>query len=180
MVAPYVEAVGGLDELRGDTHAVARALHAAFDAQAELVALAKGKPTFQWIEAGPMGVCFGLDPSPPIVRAETWLAVAGGARTVLDGTGGSTALPVYDLLDQPPGARAAGPAVIEGPFFTMRLPAGWRFDTTAAGDSFNAGYLAGRSRGLPAQEAALLGHRLAARVIGYRGAIIPSIMTEEF
>ena len=61
-------------------------------------------------------------------------AVAGGARTVLDGTGGSTALPVYDLLDQPPGAQAVGPAVIEGPFFTMRLPAGWRFDTTAAGD----------------------------------------------
>ena len=61
-------------------------------------------------------------------------AVVGGARTVLDGTGGSSALPVYDLLDQPPGARAVGPAVIEGPFFTMRLQAGWRFDTTAAGD----------------------------------------------
>jgi hypothetical protein len=43
-------------------------------------------------------------------------------------------LPVYDLLGQQPGARAVGPAVIEGPFFTMRLPAGWRFDTTAAGD----------------------------------------------
>jgi hypothetical protein len=24
--------------------------------------------------------------------------------------------------------------VIEGPFFTMRLPGGWRFRTTAAGD----------------------------------------------
>ena len=58
------------------------ALHAAFDAQAELVALAQGKPTFQWIEAAPMGQCFGLDPSPAIVRAETWLAVAGGARGI--------------------------------------------------------------------------------------------------
>ncbi len=58
------------------------ALHAAFDAQAELVALSKGKPTFQWIEAAPMGQCFGLDPSPAIVRAETWLAVAGGARGI--------------------------------------------------------------------------------------------------
>ncbi|MDQ0390766.1 sugar kinase [Labrys monachus] len=46
-------------------------------------------------------------------------------------------------------------------------------DTTAAGDSFNAGYLAGRLRERPAAEAALLGHRLAARVIGHRGAIIP-------
>ncbi len=32
-------------------------------------------------------------------------------------------------------ARAGqGPAVIEGPFFTMRVPEGWQFDTTAAGD----------------------------------------------
>jgi N-methylhydantoinase A/oxoprolinase/acetone carboxylase beta subunit len=61
-------------------------------------------------------------------------AVASETRTVLDGTGGSSALPVYDLLEQPPGAHARGPAVIEGPFFTMRLPAGWRFNTTAAGD----------------------------------------------
>jgi len=61
-------------------------------------------------------------------------AVATGPRTVLDGTGGTSALAVYDLVDQPPGAWAVGPAVIEGPFFTMRLPAGWRFDTTAAGD----------------------------------------------
>jgi N-methylhydantoinase A len=41
---------------------------------------------------------------------------------------------VYTLLDQPRGAEAEGPAVIEGPFFTMRLPDGWLFETTAAGD----------------------------------------------
>ena len=58
------------------------ALHAVYDAQVELVALAQGKPTFQWIEAGPMKQCFGLDPSPAVVRAETWLAVAGGARGI--------------------------------------------------------------------------------------------------
>jgi N-methylhydantoinase A len=34
----------------------------------------------------------------------------------------------------PPGARGSGPAVIEGPFFTMTVPEGWQFDTTAAGD----------------------------------------------
>ena len=61
-------------------------------------------------------------------------AVAAGQRTVLDGTGGSAELPVYSLLDQPSGAQARGPGVIEGPFFTMRLPTGWRFQTTAAGD----------------------------------------------
>ena len=58
------------------------ALHAVYDAQAELVELAKGKPTFQWIEAAPMNQCYGLDPSPAIVRAETWLAIAGGARGI--------------------------------------------------------------------------------------------------
>jgi 2-dehydro-3-deoxygluconokinase len=46
-------------------------------------------------------------------------------------------------------------------------------DTTAAGDSFNAGYLAARLRGIPPAAAALAGHRLAAAVIGHRGAIIP-------
>lgn len=61
-------------------------------------------------------------------------ATASGARTVLDRDGNSLELPVYTLLDLPPAAEADGPAVIEGPFFTMRLPAGWRFQTTAAGD----------------------------------------------
>jgi 2-dehydro-3-deoxygluconokinase len=46
-------------------------------------------------------------------------------------------------------------------------------DTTAAGDSFNAGYLAGRMRGAEPLDAARSGHALAVQVIGYRGAILP-------
>ncbi|WP_334176148.1 sugar kinase [Pseudoxanthobacter sp.] len=46
-------------------------------------------------------------------------------------------------------------------------------DTTAAGDSFNAGYLAARIRGADAAAAALAGHRLAGTVIAWPGAIIP-------
>jgi 2-dehydro-3-deoxygluconokinase len=46
-------------------------------------------------------------------------------------------------------------------------------DTTAAGDSFNAGYLSFRLAGRSAREAALAGHRLAAVKIGYRGALMP-------
>jgi N-methylhydantoinase A len=61
-------------------------------------------------------------------------ARADGTRELRDGQGGRDEVPVYDLLSQPPGAQAPGPAVIEGPFFTMRVPAGWQFDTTAAGD----------------------------------------------
>jgi 2-dehydro-3-deoxygluconokinase len=46
-------------------------------------------------------------------------------------------------------------------------------DTTAAGDSFNAAYLAARGKGRPAVEAASFGHRLAAIVVSHRGAIVP-------
>ena len=46
-------------------------------------------------------------------------------------------------------------------------------DTTAAGDSFAAGYIAGRRRGASPLTAARAGHRLAGAVVGHRGAIIP-------
>lgn len=46
-------------------------------------------------------------------------------------------------------------------------------DTTAAGDSFSAGYLAARLRGEGPADAARAAHRLAAAVIQHRGAIIP-------
>ncbi|MGJ3352018.1 sugar kinase [Providencia sp. Je.9.19] len=47
-------------------------------------------------------------------------------------------------------------------------------DTTAAGDSFSAGYLACRILGGTPIEAAKTGHLLAGTVIQHRGAIIPS------
>ncbi|MDT7837080.1 sugar kinase [Aquabacterium sp. OR-4] len=46
-------------------------------------------------------------------------------------------------------------------------------DTTAAGDSFAAGYLARRLAGAAVAEAAAFGNRLAARVIQHPGAVIP-------
>jgi hypothetical protein len=51
-------------------------------AQRELVHLAAGKPTFQWIEAGAMQKCNGPDDAltPATVRAETLLALVGGAH----------------------------------------------------------------------------------------------------
>lgn len=57
--------------------------HDVFDAQIDLVSLARGKPTFQWIEVRRMD-CNGdqLDPTPETVRAETWLAIAGGAHAI--------------------------------------------------------------------------------------------------
>lgn len=46
-------------------------------------------------------------------------------------------------------------------------------DTTAAGDSFAAGYLARRLAGADPLDATRFGNRLAARVVQHRGALIP-------
>jgi N-methylhydantoinase A/oxoprolinase/acetone carboxylase beta subunit len=61
-------------------------------------------------------------------------ATSSGARTIRNRDGTSSDLPVYALDDQPSGAVLAGPAIVEGPFFTMRLPDRWQLQTTAAGD----------------------------------------------
>jgi 2-dehydro-3-deoxygluconokinase len=47
-------------------------------------------------------------------------------------------------------------------------------DTTAAGDSFAAGYLSARMRGASVERAALVGNALASRVIQYPGALMPA------
>lgn len=47
-------------------------------------------------------------------------------------------------------------------------------DTTAAGDSFNGGYLGALLSGADQVDALRSGHDLAARVVGHKGAILPS------
>lgn len=64
-----------------------------------------------------------------------------------------------------------GEAVLEIP--AVKLAKEKVIDTTAAGDSFSAGYLAVRLSGGSAKEAARRGHLTASTVIQYRGAIIP-------
>ena len=52
-------------------------------------------------------------------------------------------------------------------------------DTTAAGDSFAAGYLSRRLAGATAVDAARFGNRVAGRVIQHRGALIaPEAMAD--
>jgi hypothetical protein len=59
-------------------------LVAVYDAQREFVRVAGGSPTFQWIETGPIrpGYCGGFTMQPEELRAEVFLALAGGARGI--------------------------------------------------------------------------------------------------
>ncbi len=56
---------------------------------------------------------------------------------------------------------------------TLDLPRVTALDTTGAGDSFNAGYLAARLTGQGAEAAIRAGHDLASRVVRHAGALMP-------
>ncbi len=70
---------------------------------------------------------------------------------------------------------ALGPVSLALETGDMRFdPATTVVDSTAAGDSFNGGYLAALLKGNPEPACLQAGHELACRVIGVKGAIIPA------
>ena len=90
----------------------------------------------------------------------------GTAPAIADGL----AVPELVLKLAEPACRVRAPGV------DLRVdaaPVARVVDTTAAGDSFSAAYLAARLGGADPVKAAAAGHRLAGLVVGYRGAIIP-------
>jgi len=80
-------------------------------------------------------------------------------------------------------ARGGSGALKRGPEGPLSLgstvaqsypPAQNVIDTTAAGDSFNGGYLAAILTGKPQAQALMAAHQLAAEVVQHRGAIMPT------
>lgn len=66
--------------------------------------------------------------------AEESAALPSGTRRVRSSASQVDTVSVYQLDDQKPGASASGPAIVEGPFFTARVPAGWSLNISSAGD----------------------------------------------
>ena len=68
---------------------------------------------------------------------------------------------------------AGGPVSLGEPVVAQYPPAAKVVDTTAAGDSFNGGYLGALLTGSAQAEALRAGHDLASYVVGTKGAIAP-------
>jgi N-methylhydantoinase A len=61
-------------------------------------------------------------------------APVAGTRQVRSAADRVDTVPVHVLDDLVPGHAGAGPAIVEGPFFTARVLPGWDFCVTSAGD----------------------------------------------
>lgn len=78
----------------------------------------------------------------------------------------------YGVRDGALKCGALGPVSFDGTDRAAFAPAGKVVDSTAAGDSFNGGYLAAYLQGADQAECLQAGHNLAIRVLGVKGAII--------
>lgn len=67
-------------------------------------------------------------------EVETRPAPSAGTRSVRSAADRVDEVPVHVLTDLAPGHTGAGPAIVEGPFFTARVLPGWTFRVTSAGD----------------------------------------------
>ncbi|MBC9245308.1 sugar kinase [Paracoccus sp. 11-3] len=103
-----------------------------------------------------MSACFGCDTPEAAMRllmdmTEAEIVLTTGGATVLRRASGQGQIARHDL---PPAITAT--------------------DTTGAGDSFNAAYLAARDQGIAPDHAIFSAARLATIVVGYPGAVIPN------
>ena len=94
----------------------------------------------------------------PVATARRYAAC--GARTVIVKNGPGQIIALHD-----------GCLIRQDPVAVTQI-----VDTTAAGDSFNAGFLAARIAGHSLERAIQSGAALAAKVIGRRGALVPDVV----
>ena len=134
-----------------------------------------------WPDVGEARRCYARAfelSSMALITADDHQALMGLA-SVPDAVAAAQTLPPAELVIK----RGAAATLVLGP------GANWQeaptetvsrvVDTTAAGDSFAAGYLSRRLAGASAFDAACFGNRLAARVIQHRGALIaPQLMAD--
>ena len=110
--------------------------------------------------------------------ADIVLASADDGRQLLDAVAARDVADAFRSL----GVRevavtdGSGPCVVMHDLGVAEVPAAEAadvVDTTAAGDAFDAAYIAARLRGEDPERSAEAGHRLAAVVVGHRGALTP-------
>ena len=130
-------------------HALARAIYDQMLARSDIV-LASVEDHALLFQEG------GRDQTEATVSPMRWLDRAGNAEIVLK-------------------LERLGCRVLSGEtdMVVSYMPAASVVDTTAAGDSFAAGYIAARLSGATPDTAARAGHRLARIVVSHPGAIIP-------
>lgn len=141
----------------------------------------------------------------PNIRPQLWESAEAACQAITAAAGLSRiVLPSFDdeaaaFGDADPQATAAryaaagaaeivvkngnGPLVLRSNGQSLELPAPVPVrpvDTTGAGDSFNAGYLAARLDGADPIRAAAAGQRLAALVVQHPGALLPRPVLDAF
>ena len=87
-------------------------LHSVYDEQRELVSLAAPRATFQWIEVNDLqGRCGRGVVTPATIRAESWLAIAGGATALGFFTHGGPTRPLEPFSVAPDNRTAVAQTV---------------------------------------------------------------------
>jgi 2-dehydro-3-deoxygluconokinase len=156
------------------------ALMAAMRARGAVVAFDNNYRPRLWADAAEARSVFGrafAQATLGFVTADDHQALMG-LRTLDEGISAARALPSPELVIK----RGSAPTLVRSNGLWAEAPTApveRVVDTTAAGDSFAAGYLGRRLTGASALDAARFGNQVAARVIQHRGALIaPGAMAD--